>query len=108
MAYRKRHRGTTTERDYGARHVRFLKAYRSAWHPGQPCAECAQPMWQLWHEYVDGRGRKRRMCLLDLGHTPDRTGYIGLCHRYCNRSEGASRGNRMRGQGNGWAQARAW
>ena len=108
MPARKRWRGTTTERDYGARHVRILKAARAAWKPGDLCSRCGQPMWQLWQEYIDGHGKRRRMCLLDLAHTPDRTGYEGLQHRYCNRSEGAIRGNSMRGPAHAWATARRW
>jgi hypothetical protein len=42
--------------------------------PGQPCARCGLPMypWQL----------------LDLDHTDDRSGYLGLSHRACNRRDG--------------------
>jgi hypothetical protein len=42
--------------------------------PGQPCARCGQPM------YVTQ--------LLDLDHTDDRAGYLGLSHRACNRRDG--------------------
>ena len=42
--------------------------------PGQPCARCGLPM------YVAQ--------LLDLDHTDDRTGYLGLSHRACNRRDG--------------------
>lgn len=42
--------------------------------PGQPCARCGQPM------YVSQ--------LLDLDHTDDRSGYLGLAHRACNRRAG--------------------
>jgi len=42
--------------------------------PGQPCARCGQPM------YVSQ--------LLDLDHTDDRAGYLGLSHRSCNRRDG--------------------
>jgi hypothetical protein len=34
---------------------------------------------------------------LDLDHTADGTGYRGIVHSHCNRSEAASRGNRLRG-----------
>ena len=34
---------------------------------------------------------------IDLPHNASRTGYLpGLAHRYCNRKDGAVRGNRMR------------
>jgi hypothetical protein len=33
----------------------------------------------------------------DLDHTPDRRSYRGVAHASCNRSEGARRGNAMRG-----------
>jgi hypothetical protein len=42
--------------------------------PGQPCARCGLPM------YVTQD--------LDLDHTDDRTGYLGLSHRSCNRRAG--------------------
>ncbi len=42
--------------------------------PGQPCSRCGLPM------YVSQ--------LLDLDHTDDRTGYLGLAHRSCNRRDG--------------------
>lgn len=42
--------------------------------PGQPCARCGRPMFVTQ--------------LLDLDHTDDRTGYLGLSHRSCNRRAG--------------------
>lgn len=35
----------------------------------------------------------------DVGHDTTGTQYIGPCHARCNRSEGATRGNRNRGEG---------
>lgn len=34
----------------------------------------------------------------DVAHTPDGLAYLGPAHAKCNRSEGASRGNRQRGR----------
>lgn len=45
-----------------------------AQRPGQPCARCGQPMYASQ--------------LLDLDHTDDRSGYLGLSHRSCNRRAG--------------------
>ena len=45
-----------------------------AHRPGQPCARCGLPM--------------DVSQLLDLDHTDDRTGYLGLSHRACNRRDG--------------------
>ena len=42
--------------------------------PGQPCARCGLPMYPTQ--------------LLDLDHTDDRAGYLGLSHRACNRRDG--------------------
>jgi hypothetical protein len=106
MPARKRWRGTTTERGYGAAHIHALRRARAAWRPGDPCAHCGQPMWVMW--VTDPRNPRRRICVLDLGHNADRSAYVGLAHRACNRSEGASRGNRMRGAAERWASARAW
>lgn len=39
----------------------------------------------------------------DLDHLPGTTDYRGAACARCNRSEGASRGNRMRGRGTRWA-----
>lgn len=76
--------GKTAERGYGGDHVKLRRRLLAelAANPGQPCPKC-------------GRGMTVDM-LLDLGHNEDRTEHTGLEHRYCNRSEGASRGNRQR------------
>lgn len=63
-----------------------------------------------WRPVVDSGGAfcHAAICLMasrhitpgtpwDLGHTPDRSRITGPEHRRCNRSEGARRGNRMRG-----------
>ena len=104
MPYRKRHRGTTAQRGYGASHVRIQKAALAAWQPGDLCTRCGLPMWHRWA--YDTRGA--RISAIHLAHTPDRSGYEGLQHARCNASEGASRGNRQRAVAKGWASARRW
>jgi hypothetical protein len=94
-----RYRGTTA-RGYGRPHQAEQKRRLAAWWPGDPCARCGQPMWQRWM-IVKGR----RVSAIHLGHTPDRTAYTGLEHAHCNLSEGATRGNRMRGQRRAMAKA---
>lgn len=64
--------GTTAERGYGAAHQRMRRALLAAFEDGQPCARCGRPM----------TGDQP----LDLDHTDDRTGYLGLSHRRCNRA----------------------
>jgi hypothetical protein len=44
----------------------------------------------------------------NLGHTPDRTAYTGPEHEKCNKSDGARRGNRMRGRQQQWITSRRW
>ena len=80
---RKRWRGTTTQRGYGADHQALRRQLLAQFTPGQPCARCGQPMWTKAH--------------IDLGHTADRSAYTGLEHRRCNRADGARRGNKRRG-----------
>ncbi|NVI88243.1 hypothetical protein [Actinomadura sp. BRA 177] len=83
-------KGTTGERGYGYAHQRARRQALAAMVDEQPCVRCGEPMyhWQL----------------LDLDHADDdRSVYLGLAHRGCNRSAGAVRGNRMRGRA-----ARSW
>lgn len=78
--------GSSSARGYGAAH----QALRERWRPvveagGVTCHRCQRliPAGAPW----------------DLGHTEDRRAYTGPEHRHCNRSEGATRGNRMRRNG---------
>lgn len=80
MAYVK---GSTRLRGYGYQHQQARTAYLANWQPGDPCARCGQPMWGPATE-------------IHLGHTDDRTGYIGLEHAACNTADGAKRGNEDR------------
>ena len=105
MAARVRWRGTTAQRGYGSPHQRELKRRRAAWRPGDICAHCGRGIMQLWRIMPSGR----RICLADLPHTDDRTGYLpGLAHSHCNRADGARRGNRIRGQQRVWRTSRRW
>ncbi len=71
-------KGTTGERGYGYAHQRARRQALAAMVDEQPCVRCGEPMyhWQL----------------LDLDHADDdRSVYLGLAHRGCNRSAGAVR-----------------
>lgn len=67
-----RSRGKTNDGPHKTLRRRLLADL--ARRPGQPCARCGLPM------YVSQ--------LLDLDHTDDRAGYLGLSHRACNRRDG--------------------
>ncbi|SRR5216684_369171 len=101
MAARVRWRGTTAQRGYDHRHQaereRRLKVYR----PGDVCAHGGEQL-MFWPLTVARR-------FLDLPHTADRSGYLpGLSCRYHNRSEAATRRNRMHGAAKAWRSSRAW
>lgn len=70
---------TRTERRrgrYGAAHQRARLDYLSHYRPGiTPCARCGEPM-------------DEDPALLDLDHSDDGPGYLGLSHRTCNRTYG--------------------
>jgi len=100
-------KGTTTQRGYGSAHQKKLRQALANWKRGQPCAQCGQPIWCIY-ALIWQDGITRKISTVDLGHTPDRSGYIGLTHRSCNRSEGAIRGNKTRGQAKRWYQSRIW
>lgn len=70
----------STARDQGAAHRRARKHALALMRDGDACCLCGGPMYHGEH--------------LDLDHNPhDTTQYRGLAHRYCNRSDGAKRGN---------------
>lgn len=64
--------GATSLRGYGTEHQYQRAVALQAFVPGEPCARCREPMLA-----ADP---------LDLDHTEDRDGYLGLSHRWCNRS----------------------
>lgn len=68
-------RGTTAVRGYGREHQVQRAMALEAFQPGDPCARCRRPM-------LAGDP-------LELDHTPDRSGYLGLSHSWCNRSHRA-------------------
>ena len=61
------------QRGYGPEHRRARRAAIAAHRPDDPCARCDAPLGE-------------DTSVLDLDHTDDRTGYLGLSHRSCNRS----------------------
>jgi hypothetical protein len=71
-----------TAAKYRGRHRRLSELLRSQAY-GQPCCRCNQPM-------LPGQP-------LDLDHSDaDPTRYRGVAHAHCNRSAGATKGNRQR------------
>jgi len=98
VGYRKRHRGTTAQRGLGHAHEVDKRHKMAALHDGEPCPYC-------------GRGMFRGQAL-ELDHYPGRAfggpQFTRLAHAHCNRSAGATMGNRMRAVAKGWASARRW
>jgi hypothetical protein len=91
--HRRRPLASREARGYGPAHRAERKRRLARWRPGDPCARCGQPMWQL-QRWSGGR----LIEAIHLGHTADRTGWTGLEHDHCNESEAATRGNRRRRQ----------
>jgi hypothetical protein len=67
-------RGTTTCRGYGWQHRLLRAQLLAAYSPTDPCWRCGQPL-----------GDDPR--LLDLGHTEERDGWMGLEHAACSRGK---------------------
>src|SRR5829696_1134764 len=65
-------RRTTTQRGYGWQHQQARVQAIANYQPSDPCPRCGLPL-----------GPDPTM--LDLGHTQDRQGYLGLMHAPCNR-----------------------
>ena len=85
MAYRKRHRGTTTQRGLGHAHEVDRRHKMAALQDGEPCPYC-------------GRGMFRGQAL-ELDHYPGRAfggpQLTRLAHAHCNRSAGARMGDSL-------------
>lgn len=88
--------GTTEGRGYGRAH-RDLRDALLPYAYGKPCPKCGTTMHPPTHPAYRP---------LDLGHTEDRKGYTGIEHADCNRSAGATLGNRRRGRRN--VRSRDW
>lgn len=85
--------GSREERGYGYGH-RKLRAALIRDAIGKACVRCGRPML---------RGQA-----LDLDHTEDRTGYLGMAHASCNRTAGAIKGGRARHRQPRFRRSRAW
>jgi hypothetical protein len=85
--------GDTTRRGYGTPHQR-LRLYwvKQIAAGGVVCASCGEPI-------LPGQP-------FDLGHTEDRTGYVGPECRKCNRAKGARKTNAKRRQASQWVWRR--
>jgi hypothetical protein len=94
-------KGTTEQRGYGHAHRTERERRLTRYRPGDRCAHCGQPI--TWWPLTVARR------YIDLPHNADRSGYLpGLAHRYCNRKDGAIRGNRRRGTARTWQASRQW
>lgn len=110
MPARKRWRGTTKERGYCGDHPAERQQRLARYRPGDICAHGGEA---LMYPLPRRRNGKLVSPWLDLPHTSDRSGYLpGLSCRNHNRSEGATRGNRLRGRQRAiqtpWRASRNW
>lgn len=64
---------SSTARGYGAAHQKARIEALAEFRPGDPCVRCEKPVYDPPE-------------MLDLDHTDDRSGYLGLSHRSCNRA----------------------
>jgi hypothetical protein len=71
---RDQQRGTTAQRGYGAEHDRIRAEAVATYQPSDPCWRCGLPLGP-------------DPSLLDLGHTDDRQGWMGLEHQACSRGK---------------------
>jgi hypothetical protein len=67
-----RQRGSRQQRGYDAQHEALRRRLVAALDPWAPCPRCQEPLGP-------------DPALLDLMHNDDRTGWLGLGHRRCNR-----------------------
>lgn len=88
--------GHAASRGYGHHHRVRVAQLKAALRDGDPCARCGGPMYRTQLPLLDGDhvGTPRALQAGDPHHRdalPD-----ALAHRSCNRSHGASLGNRLR------------
>lgn len=82
--------GTSATRGYGHAHRTRTRQLKDAMRDGDPCCRCQRPMYRAELPHIDGDHHGRARIL--GGELPD-----ALAHRSCNRSAGATLGNRLRG-----------
>jgi 5-methylcytosine-specific restriction endonuclease McrA len=87
MAYRRRPRGTTTERGLGWDHVKDKRRLMAAHRDGDPCWRCGRPMYK-WQRLERDHVTPRALGGMD--------GPAVLAHAYCNRSAGGKLASRRR------------
>jgi hypothetical protein len=86
---------TREARGYGAAHRSMRAQYaRLVEAGGATCARCHRPI---------SAGEP-----FDLDHSPDRTSYLGVSHRRCNRVAGARNGAAVTNQVHRLVSSREW
>lgn len=76
-------RGSTSERGYGPAHQALRRRLLAGYDPSDPCPRCRAPL---------GPDPDA----IHLGHTDDRTAYLGLEHAHCNLRAGGLTAQRKR------------
>ena len=87
-------KASTTDRGYGAEHVKARKQAAARHQPSDLCARCGRPLGLMgpWLHY---------------DHTDRRDGYLGFSHATCNKRAGARKGARV-ANGKAAITRRAW
>lgn len=87
---------TTTQRGYGWAHQAARKRweYQLTQAGALPCARCRKPV-TPFHEW-------------ELDHTDDRTTYLGISHKICNRRAGGKKAQRQQRTKRAKAKLQSW
>ena len=88
MPFRGTDKASSSARGYGISHQRERARWKLIVDAGN--AYCAQPVCVMAARWI---APGSQWC---LGHTADRTAYLGPVHRACNEMDGARRGSRIR------------